>query len=74
MYIPPSECTTREQELHSEKKVRQLECGVGGLVRVQSRAVDITASVNDNLLLKEALMRRGLAYDQANLLTFALHD
>ena len=72
-YVPPDACTTRQQELHHEKRARQVAVDENGQLTVKYVGSQLSARWSTDLLLKEAFTRRGLAYDQANLLDFHSH-
>lgn len=77
-YISLDEITTREQELMGTKKdadvTRMIEENKDGLLRAVRSAKEPEAELDSDLRIKEAFIRRGLAFDQAGLLTFAVHQ
>ena len=73
-YIPIEKCTSRQQEMMGDKEDVEL-------VRVEKRTkalslgtapVETNADVSTDLKVKNALLRRALAYDQATLITFSV--
>ena len=73
-YIPPDQASTRNSELHAEKKSKQMVVDpITGNVQLKSADSAVRASLGTDLLLKEALTRRALAYDQANLIDYHIH-
>ena len=77
-YIPLDEVTTREQELLGEKKSsdisHQIEADKSGYLKSVHSAAPLPADLNDNLKVKEAFNRRGLAFDQAGLISYDRHQ
>eukprot|EP00971_Amphidinium_carterae_P083118 1644616-Amphidinium_carterae.3 len=74
VYLPPEQCTSRSQELRGVKKFKALKLDDGGNVKVVGTAQDLTTTISNELDLRNALQRRGVAYDQAGLLNFACHE
>ena len=75
-YIGWDELTCREQEILGEKKDVAITdiikaSKMDGSLRVERGSSSLRADLSDNLKIKNALTRRSLAYDQANLVTFA---
>lgn len=77
-YIPLQSLTSREQELMGEKEDSELkEFAVrmkAGSLAVQEKPNELKADLTSDLKVRFALQRRALAFDQAALITFALHD
>jgi hypothetical protein len=73
-YIAWERCTKRNNELRGIKKETSFQTTSQGLLKATSAPVEARANLASDLLLKSALQRRGLAYDQANLLEFDLHN
>eukprot|EP00971_Amphidinium_carterae_P208906 4144550-Amphidinium_carterae.1 len=74
VYLPPEQCTSRSQELRGVKKFKALKLDDQGNVKVVGTSQDFTATIASELDLRNALQRRGFAYDQAGLLKFAVHE
>lgn len=77
-YISLDEITTREQELMGTKKdadvSRSIEENKDGLLRAVWSSKQPEAELDSDLRIKEAFVRRGLAFDQAGLITFSVHQ
>ena len=77
-YLPLHKLTSREQELNGEVedsalKEYSVNVSKGGL-SVTQLTEPHRADVSTDLKLRFALQRRALAFDQAGLITFSLHD
>ena len=73
-YIPPNKCSSRAQELSSEKTETQLTFDSTGNLRSTKKAVDLEAAVTGELALREALQRRALAFDACALMTYEVGE
>lgn len=73
-YIPWSACTTRAQEVHGCKRTKEWRADKDGVLREHSATETATAEIGNELKLKYALQRRGLALDIAGILPFAEHE
>eukprot|EP00969_Alexandrium_andersonii_P000605 26069-Alexandrium_andersonii.AAC.1 len=73
-YIPWDELTKRESELQNEKKTKEWRADSSGLLREHTTANEAKVDLSTDLRMKYALQRRGLAAEQAGLLTFEVHD
>ena len=73
-WLPWESLTKRSQELVGCKRDPELRVDASGAVRLGSQVAPPLASLGSDLRIKYALQRRGLAYGQARLLDFALHD
>jgi hypothetical protein len=69
-YIPLHKCASREAELSSTDKERSLVFDNSGHLKVQVKVKDIHTSVSTDMQVREAMVRRALAYDQAGLIGF----
>jgi hypothetical protein len=67
-------CTKKAQEIRGIKKIPQLKANSSGSLVLTSEDQTLEAALDTELLMRFALQRRGLALDQANLLTYAEHD
>ncbi|CAE7244154.1 unnamed protein product [Symbiodinium sp. CCMP2592] len=75
-YVPWSKCTSREQELLGDgKKDLKLSIdGESGKLKVENKAKDQVADTSTEVMLLQALQRRALAFDQANIVSFTKLD
>ena len=75
-YIELSKCICKEQEIlaGSSRDDKQMAVDSSGIVRLRNKESKVDADLSTDLLLRQAFMRRALAYDQANVLGFLLHD
>ncbi|CAE7227529.1 unnamed protein product, partial [Symbiodinium natans] len=75
-YLPLQSCPCRDDEVKFKKDRDDKMLAVDGTghVSLRSQAVKVEADVSTDLLLKHALTRRGLALDQAGILSFAEHE
>eukprot|EP00971_Amphidinium_carterae_P201089 3990483-Amphidinium_carterae.1 len=70
LHISPDMCTTREQELQTDKRTKSVEMTEDGSLKIKASAAALTARKDSDRRLQQALLRRALAYDQAGLLDF----
>ena len=73
-YIPWELCTRKNQEIAGIKKDPTLKFDSGGVVRLVPAETHAQAPLATEMQIKYALQRRGLALDQASLLTFSTHE
>ena len=73
-YIPPEECTNRPSEVKGAKKARTLQFDNAGYIKVQDEDPNEKVSVSTSWDLHQAWLRRALAYDQAGLISFRVHQ
>ena len=73
-YVPWEACTDREAELQGLKTIKEYKPDNNGFMREHLRHDEPSASVSSDLLLKMALTRRGLALDQALVMSFKMHE
>jgi hypothetical protein len=73
-YIEWSLCTKKAQEINGIKKIAALTSDASGVLKLHQASEGPTAQLETDLLVRYALQRRGLAFDQANLIEFRLHD
>ena len=77
-YIPVEELTTRQQELLGDKKDQQLaevfKKNKQGQLVASQEAVELKADTSTDLKLRNALIRRCLAYDQCGLIDFDVQE
>ena len=74
-YIEWQHCVSRQHELLTGlKKDASLTLdGTGGL-KISSKPNVVPCDVSSDMLVRYALVRRGLALEQANILDYKLHD
>ena len=69
------ECISREEELQGAKKSKEWKTDGQGYVReVHSKSTESHADVSTDLKIFQALHRRGVAFQVANLMTYEEHD
>ena len=73
-YVPLSKCTSREQEIASMRSDKQIVTVENAQLCTKSKQAEVTVDVSTELKVVEAMTRRGLALEQANLMTFETHD
>ncbi|CAE7654031.1 unnamed protein product [Symbiodinium sp. CCMP2592] len=75
-YIPWDRCVSKEAELAGEKKrdVRFTVEESSGKLRIGHKQPDLVADTSSEILVQQALTRRSLAMDQANLIDFSVSD
>ena len=75
-YIELSRCTSKEQEVlnSSSKDDKHVSIDSAGTVKVRDKDSKLEADVSSDLMVRMALMRRGLALDQCNVIEYSLHD
>lgn len=67
-------CTSREQEIRSEKSSPQLSFDAQGNIKVSKQSTLADCSVNGEIKLRAAFTRRSLAYDLANVASFQVME
>ena len=74
-YLPWSECSSREHELTTgQKKDHSLSFDASGTIKLQTKTSAGSADTSSEMLVRFCLMRRGLALEQANVVSYANHD
>ena len=75
-YVELSRCTSKDQEVvsASTKEDKLLTVDSSGSVKCKHAPSKEEADLSSDLLLRYALTRRGLAAEQANLVSFSNHD
>ncbi|CAE7555695.1 SLC24A2, partial [Symbiodinium sp. CCMP2592] len=75
-YLPPQSCPCRDDEVKFKKDRddKMLSVDGAGHVSLRTQVAKVDADVSSDLLLKLALTRRGLALDQARIVTFSEHE
>ena len=74
VHIPLDKCGKREQERDGVKKDTSVKPDSLGFLKVQSVDAPYCADLTSDLRIRQAFTRRGLAYDQCNVLTFSVHE
>ena len=72
-YIPINACTSREQEHAGYKKDPSLSIDSDGQLTLKQGSIQARADTSTDFKMYQSLNRRGLAYDQANLLDYLAH-
>ena len=73
-FIEWAQCTSRTQELAGVKKDPTLKVDANGNIRLTAGQVACSARLASDLQIKQALTRRGLAYDLSGMIGFHTHD
>lgn len=77
-YIPVEELTTRQQELMGDKKDQQLaevfKKNKQGVLTATQEPKELKADTSTDLKLRNALVRRCLAYDQCSLIDYDIQE
>ena len=73
-YIPLSKCSSREQEIASQRTDKQILTIENSHVCAKPKVVETSVDVSTDLKVMQAFTRRGLALEQANLMSFEVHD
>lgn len=69
-----NKCTSREQEIKSEKTSPQLSFDSGGNIKVSKQHALTDCSIQGEIRLRAAFTRRSLAYDLANVASFEVME
>jgi hypothetical protein len=69
-YIPLNKCASREAELSSTDKERSIVFDNSGHLKVNVKTKETLTTVSSDMQVRDAMVRRALAYDQAGILTF----
>ena len=76
-YIPPEECVKRDQEVLGKKVDETLRLAINkksGEFTAEKEEEKHMVELSSDLALRNAFLRRGLAYDQCGILTHATHE
>eukprot|EP00435_Cladocopium_sp_Y103_P039155 s2135_g10.t1 len=73
-YLPLSRCISREQELLSQRVDKRIVVLEDQKLQVKSNAPELSADLSTDLKLQNAFIRRGIACEQANLMTYETHE
>ena len=72
--LPLRKCISRDQELKQAKTDKQMVVLENQQLHVKPKTLENESPLSNELRVHNAMVRRGLAMDQANLMTFAEHD
>jgi hypothetical protein len=73
-YVAPDRCCSRIQELQGEKRETRFKFDPNtGNFKVNNADIEIKTDTSSELLVRNAFLRRALAYDQSRLLSYQLH-
>lgn len=72
-HVPLTQCTSRDQETGGYKKDASLSLDADGQLKLKPSTVQAKVDTSTDLRVYQALNRRGLAYDQSNLLPYSCH-
>lgn len=75
-HVELSRCTSKEQEVLNSSQCEDTHVAIdaNGAVRIRDKEHKLEADLSSDMFVRLALMRRGLAFDQANLLDYLEHD
>ena len=73
-YLPLSKCISREQELQTLKMDRRIVVLEDQQLQVKNKAPEASADLSTDLKVQNAFVRRGLACEQAGILTYETHE
>lgn len=75
-YVGPDECGSRAQEILGIKKdpTLKIERDVQGHLKAREESPSEHTDVASDYKMRQAFTRRALAYDQANLIDYAIHE
>ena len=68
-YVAIQECTSRDQELVGVKKLQQVSLDSSGNLKVGSTEASVKTDLSTDMKVREAFMRRSLAYDQCGMVS-----
>ena len=69
-----NKCTSREQEIKSERSTSQLSFDAQGNIKVSKQSAVTECSISGEIRLRAAFTRRSLAYDLANVASFEVME
>ena len=73
-YLPLSKCISREQELQSMRVDKRIVVLEDHQLQIKNKAPDAVADLSTDLKVQNAFVRRGLAGEQAGILSYATHE
>ena len=76
VHVPLNFCASKDDEIrnHKDKEDRLLSVDATGQIHIKNAAIKVEADLSSDLLVRFALTRRGLALEQAGLLSYELHE
>ena len=72
--IELSACTSREQEIRSDKSTPQITFDHAGNIKVTKQSQVTECSIQGDIRLRAAFTRRSLAYELANVASFEVME
>eukprot|EP00434_Breviolum_minutum_P026872 symbB.v1.2.023753.t1/scaffold2198.1/size86077/3 len=73
-YLPLSRCISREQEISSLKVDKKIVVLESQQLHVKQKPIEMSVDLSNELKVQNAFIRRGLAAEQAGLLTYTVHE
>ena len=73
-YLPLSRCISREQEINSLKVDKKIVVLENQQLHVKQKHIEMSVDLSSELKVQNAFIRRGLAAEQAGLLTYSVHE
>ena len=73
-YLPPNKCPSRSMEIASDRPQPQITLDGHGMIKVTKAALALDCDVRGELRMREAFLRRSLAFDQARLMSFIVQE
>ena len=73
-YLPLSKCISREQELQTMRVDKRIVVLEDQQLQIKNKAPDAVADLSTDLKVQNAFVRRGLAGEQAGILSYATHE
>ena len=73
-YVKPELCTSRAQEILSNKQSQSFSLSSDGNLRVKGHESDLECTVTGEMKLREAFRRRALAMDLAQMVTYTVSE
>ena len=76
VHVPLNFCASKDDEIrnHKDKEDRLLSVDATGHIHIKNAAIKVEADLSSDLLVRFALTRRGLALEQAGLLSYELRE
>ena len=71
---PLSKCVTREQELNAVKADKQVLTLEGKEIQVNSKQLEVSSDLGNELRVQNAFIRRGIALEMSGLATYDVHE
>eukprot|EP00438_Fugacium_kawagutii_P031350 Skav215374 [mRNA] locus=scaffold1391:916296:917300:- [translate_table: standard] len=74
LYLEPTKCISRFDEIHAAKSDQQITFDSNGTLKVTKKASELHCDATGELRLKQALLRRSLAFDQVGLCSYEIME